>query len=101
MPFAKRDLDNIFLIGVGVFLGGIGRFLLCEFVEAQLGTLSVNLLGSIVLALLTFSSEQASIVYFVNIGIIGSFTTFSTFAYETFKLLEEGKKYLLFPEYFP
>jgi fluoride exporter len=96
MPFAKRDLDNIFLIGAGGFLGGICRFLLCEFVEAKLGTLSLNLLGSIVLALLTFSSEQAPIVYFVNIGIIGSFTTFSSFAYETFKLLEEGKNLSFF-----
>jgi CrcB protein len=28
----------------------------------------------------------------VSIGVLGSFTTFSTFAYESFRLLEEGEK---------
>ena len=55
-----------------------------------------DLLGSIVLALLTFSSEPESMIYLVNIGILGSFTTFSTFAYETFRLLEEGQNVSFF-----
>ena len=48
------------------------------------------------LSLLTFSSEPESVVYLVNIGILGSFTTFSTFAYETFKLLEDGQNVSFF-----
>ncbi|MPN23604.1 putative fluoride ion transporter CrcB [bioreactor metagenome] len=35
-------------------------------------------------------------IYMVNIGMLGSFTTFSTFAYETFRLLEDGKNVSFF-----
>jgi len=49
MPSADRDPDKIFLIGAGGFLGTICKFLLCESVEAQLDTLSVNVLGNFML----------------------------------------------------
>jgi len=60
----------------------------------------MNLLGTTVLALLTFSSEPESMVYLVNIGILGSFSMFSTFAYETFKLLEHGQNLSFFMNIF-
>lgn len=92
--FQISGLEKIFLIGLGGFIGAPLRYLVSSQIpkirNIPAGTLAVNLLGSIVLALLTFSSEPESMIYLVNIGILGSFTTFSTFAYETFKLLEEG-----------
>lgn len=88
------SMGELFLIGTGGFIGASLRYTVSSRVpkirNIPAGTLTVNLLGSIVLALLTFSSEPESMVYLVNIGILGSFTTFSTFAYETFRLLEEG-----------
>jgi len=85
----------VILVGLGGFLGAILRFLVsgmaARVAELPTGTLIVNVIGSTVLSILTFSSVHDSTVYLVNIGLLGSFTTFSTFAYETFKLLEEGE----------
>jgi len=98
--FPASGLEKVFLIGVGGFIGAPLRYIVSSNVpiikNIPAGTLAVNLLGSIVLSLLTFSSEPESMVYLVNIGIIGSFTTFSTFAFETFKLLEEGENFSFF-----
>ena len=95
--FQVSFLGKLFLIGLGGFIGAPLRYIVSsripKFKNIPAGTLIVNLLGSIVLALLTFSSEPKSMVYLVNIGILGSFTTFSTFAYETFKLLEDGQNF--------
>ncbi len=89
------NIGELVLVGTGGFLGASLRYTVSSRVpkirSIPAGTLTVNFLGSIVLALLTFSSEPESMIYLVNIGILGSFTTFSTFAYETFKLLEDGK----------
>ncbi len=85
----------VILVGLGGFLGAILRYLVsgmaARVAELPTGTLIVNVIGSTVLSILTFSSVPDSTVYLVNIGLLGSFTTFSTFAYETFKLLEEGE----------
>lgn len=91
---------GIFLVGAGGFAGAILRFLVSGAVpkigRLPAGTLTVNVIGSFVLALLTFSFLSGPLVYFVSIGLLGSFTTFSTFAYESFRLGEEGEtKYFL------
>lgn len=83
------------LVGLGGFVGAILRYLVSGIVarvaELPTGTLIVNVIGSTTLSIFTFSSVPDSTMYFVNIGLLGSFTTFSTFAYESFKLLEEGE----------
>ncbi|KKH92568.1 chromosome condensation protein CrcB [Methanosarcina sp. 1.H.T.1A.1] len=98
--FPVSGIGELFLIGTGGFIGASLRYTVSSRVpkirNIPAGTLTVNLLGSIVLALLTFSSEPESMVYLLNIGILGSFTTFSTFAYETFKLLEDGQNVSFF-----
>lgn len=98
--FSLSGLGNLFLIGAGGFIGACLRYTVSSRIpkvkNIPAGTLTVNLLGTIVLSILTFSSQPESMVYLVNIGILGSFTTFSTFAYETFKLLEEGRNLSFF-----
>lgn len=83
------------LVGLGGFLGAILRYLVSGMVariaELPTGTLIVNVIGSTALSIFTFSSVPDSTMYLINIGLLGSFTTFSTFAYESFKLLEEGE----------
>ena len=60
-----------------------------------MGTLMVNLLGSMVIGFLWGISESRNISpnfrSFVFIGLLGGFTTFSTFALETMNLLRENE----------
>lgn len=91
MPSTYKDLDKIFLIGIGGFLGAICRFLLCEPMGAHLGTLSVNVLGSFLLGLIMYDTEYIGFIgpkgkLAFGTGFIGAFTTFSTFAVQSFNL---------------
>ena len=94
--------------------GGIGsglRFLMTDWTHKHVagvfpwGTLWVNLIGSFVIGILWELTERISIApdlrVFVLVGILGGFTTFSSFALETVSLLREGEADLAighFPE---
>ena len=58
------------------------------------GTLTVNLSGSFLLGLLTGLAAQHGLapqaVTVLGTGLLGAYTTFSTFSYETVRLLEDG-----------
>ncbi len=93
-------VSEIIFVGTGGFIGAILRYLVSGAIprvnEIPTGTLAVNSIGSFVLALMTFTSVEGSLGFFICTGMLGSFTTFSTFAYESFRLLEEGEnKYFL------
>jgi fluoride exporter len=60
------------------------------------GTLVVNVLGAFLIGLIMESSLRGSLVsqevrMGVTIGFLGGLTTFSTFSYETFRLMESGQ----------
>ncbi len=63
------------------------------------GTLAVNLIGSLIIGFLWGVSDvgvvSQNMRLFLFIGIIGSFTTFSTFSLESFSLLRDGEYVLL------
>lgn len=66
-----------------------------RFFEIPIGTLSVNLLGCFIFGFLyaLFASRLASsdtVRQIFLVGFLGSFTTFSTFAYQTGHLAEQG-----------
>ena len=92
---------KILLVGLGGFCGAVARYLVSGFmlkVSAAFpwGTLVVNVLGSFLLGfLMALVTETLAISpnerLFLAIGFLGSFTTFSTFIYETNSLLEEGE----------
>jgi len=89
MPFLEKDTDKLFLIGAGGFLGAVCRFLLCEMVEAELGVLSVNALGSFMLGMIMYDTEYLGFIgpkgkIAFGTGFMGAFTTFSTFAVQSF-----------------
>lgn len=59
------------------------------------GTLMVNVVGSFLIGLIMEASLRSTLLspdlrIGVTVGFLGGFTTFSTFSYETFRLLEEG-----------
>ena len=86
------------LAGVAL-LGGLGavmRLLLDGAVSARTdggfpaGTLTVNLSGAFVLGLLTGAAVHGDTSRLIGTGLIGAFTTFSTWMYETQRLGETG-----------
>jgi len=95
------SLSNILAIGMGGFLGAVGRFWLSGFAQRfsdrfPLGTLSVNLLGSFILGLLATLFLEKVIVgqelrLFLLVGLLGAFTTYSTFSLETLNLVRTGE----------
>lgn len=97
-------MNELLFVGLGGFIGAVFRFLLSNVfqgsVKFPLGTLGVNVIGSFALSFITYSSEHSfalpeSSHLFIAVGILGAFTTMSTFSLETFRLLEQ-KEYLLF-----
>jgi len=91
MSSMHKDLDKIFLIGAGGFLGAICRFSLCELMESHFGILSVNVLGSFMLGLIMYDTEYIGFIgpkgkLAFGTGFMGAFTTFSTFAVQSFTM---------------
>jgi CrcB protein len=89
---------SVLLVFVGGMVGAPARYLLDRAVQRRhesvfpWGTLTVNLIGCLVLGLLTGAAQSLpkDLVVFAGTGICGAFTTFSTFGYETTRLLEDG-----------
>jgi CrcB protein len=96
-------MTKIAVIGLGGCLGAILRYLVAGGVHAlaksasfPLGTLTVNVAGCLLIGFggglmenrQFFSPEWRS---FLFVGVLGSFTTFSTFGLETFNLAKQGQ----------
>jgi fluoride exporter len=88
----------ILLVFVGGCLGAVGRFTTDRFISARhdmvfpWGTFAVNIVGSATLGVLVGALGAGSTwpVLLVGTGFCGALTTFSTFSFETVRLLEEG-----------
>lgn len=98
----KAMLVTAAIVGSGGFIGAMFRFGLGGVVQRSgtlgsfpYGTLVVNMLGCLLIGLSVglFESRQmidSNIRSFVLVGLLGGFTTYSTFGIETFALLREA-----------
>ncbi len=95
-------MQDILIVGLGGFLGSIGRYLLSSLVlhltiptRFPFSTLAVNVLGCLIIGLLAgFTERQPAFSpqarLFLFTGLLGGFTTFSAFGLETMNLLRRG-----------
>jgi CrcB protein len=94
-------MQVVVLVAVFGALGCVARYYIAGWVydlvgrDLPYGTFVVNILGAFLLGLvMEFGLRSAllpvSLRTGIAIGFLGGFTTFSTFSYETFRLLEEG-----------
>jgi len=91
------------IIGAGGFVGAVLRYLVSGWVQYRsgslifpFGTMSVNMIGCLVIGFMTYLVESRSMFSpelrsFVLIGLLGAFTTFSTFGNETLGLIRDNR----------
>jgi CrcB protein len=94
---------KLFFVGLGGFIGASLRYitglLVTRFtMDAQFpyGTFVVNILGCLLIGFLAGIADSRALLNdtaraFVFTGMLGAFTTFSTFSYETMGLFQNGQ----------
>ena len=94
-------MRNLLFVGLGGFVGSVLRYLVSGWVQRlsdtpffPYGTLSVNVVGCLAIGLLGGWADNTELFspgvrLFVLLGLLGGFTTYSTFGYETMALLRD------------
>jgi CrcB protein len=96
-------LDRYLLVMAGAGLGGLLRYVLGTWIMARyggrfpLGTLVINITGSLCIgALMTLLTERMhphpNWRLFLVVGVLGGFTTFSSFEYEAYQAIHGGAR---------
>lgn len=100
------NLINLLAVGAGGFLGATSRYLLTisvdDYFKASqfpIGIATVNMLGCLLIGLFAGYFEAKEVMnvelrLFLFAGLLGGFTTFSTFVNDTFLLGKEGEMLL-------
>jgi CrcB protein len=92
-------VDRVVLVAVGGGLGSVLRYLTAGLAARWLGldfpygTLIVNVTGSLLIGVVQALAEEAAVLseparLFLSAGVMGGFTTYSAFSYETVRLIE-------------
>ena len=91
---------KIVLLLAGGGIGTVARYVVSDYTHKYyignfpMGTLAVNMLGSLIIGLLwgMFNQENMShgLRAFLFIGILGGFTTFSSYALESYNMIKAG-----------
>jgi len=88
---------TLLFVALGAAVGAPARYLTDRAIQRlhsgrfPFGTLTVNIVGSFILGLATGGTATTTGVYaLVGTGFCGALTTYSTFGYETIRLLEQG-----------
>lgn len=96
-------MERILLVGLGGAVGSVLRYLVSGWVQDAtrsisfpFGTLAVNIIGCFVIGVLSYLADARGLLtpelraLFV-VGILGGFTTFSSFGNETLALARDGE----------
>jgi len=99
-----RDImiKTVLLIGSGGFIGSVARYYLSKLnlslslFSIPVGTLIVNITGSLLIGILMGLSERSTLLnsdsrLFLMVGLCGGFTTFSSFTMENLTLIHNGQ----------
>ena len=92
-------MDRVLLVAVGGGVGSVLRYLTSGLAARWLGldfpygTLIVNVTGSLLIGVVQALAEEAAVLpeparLFLSAGVMGGFTTYSAFSYETMRLIE-------------
>lgn len=99
-------MGNLLLVGFGGGLGAMARYLVSGWIlhhtlqqRFPYGTFAVNLAGCLAIGLLMGAAERYEVLspdarLFLVTGLLGGFTTFSAFGYETLFLLRRGEPWI-------
>jgi CrcB protein len=93
---------NLLLIAIGGALGSVARSLFSTYVLRvtgslfPVGTFAVNVVGCAVFGAIIGAAQQRFVLTpelraFLLVGVLGGFTTFSSYAFESFELLRDGQ----------
>lgn len=104
MSMKAKQLKLFVAVGIGGVIGALLRYLIAEtisFSNFPVGTTIANLIGCFVLAYVTFhpliKNKLAPYTFTAfSTGLLGSFTTFSTFIAESLLLMDENVGRMLF-----
>ena len=97
---------NLLIISLGAIVGANARYLLSRFAARELGpifpygTLFINIVGSAVVGFFMIWTTERVLAdprwrLLIVVGFCGSFTTFSSYAFETMAYFEQGQWLLL------
>jgi len=97
---------NYLWIALGAIVGASARYFLSTYIGRHFstvfpyGTLLINITGSLILGFfLVYASERVLLDprwrLLVAVGFCGSYTTFSSYAFESFALMEQGQWLLM------
>ena len=93
---------TLLMVGAGGLIGAVGRYLVGTWAQGlvgsssfPLGTLVVNVVGCLLIGVLAGLAETRDVLseqvrVFLVVGVLGGFTTYSAFGYETVALLRSG-----------
>ena len=86
-PSARTVLRRAALVALGGMLGTAARLGLGMLIpDAALGVLSANIVGALVLGLITARLPASDLRVFLGTGVLGGFTTYSAFAVDSVQL---------------
>jgi CrcB protein len=97
-------LRALVLVGMGGFVGSVLRYVmsgaafrLTGIAVFPIGTFAVNVLGCLAIGFLSGLAETRDVIgpqtrIFLMVGLLGGFTTFSTFGFETFTLVRDAER---------